>query len=1491
MLLWLCLVALCVSRTTISTTSLTLSSYTIPSEEWNALHDIYNLADGDLWIWAPSLGTQPWNFSIQSNGEYENPCAPIAGWKGVTCSSTVCSIASPCNIIELNLGSMGLRNEISRTITSLTKLQSLNLSTNPLLKYNALQSLSSTFTTTTLQQLSIFNFRGSGLRGTIPSSLCQLLSLKSLSLNLNMLNGTIPHCIGYNLTKLQSLNLDSNQLTGIIPSSLSYLSNLLLLDLSSNNLNGSLPDSLSTLTTLTSLDISLNRLTHTIPESYYTSLLQLQILNLYNNLITGTISPSIGNLIQLLELGYFNMRLTGSIPDTIGKLLHVKQIGLFNNYLTGSIPLTIGKLYNLQSISFYHNLLYGNLSSHCFDNTTSLQIFYSSHNQLTGSLPVILSSKLMKVLSINNNELSNSLPHYLCNMISLEDLSLNTNYMTGNLLDCLSNLSNMQQFDISGNSFIGTLPSLLTWSKIRGISVNSNLLYGRIDQLFDSKNTSFLGSFDVSRNYFTGTIPRFAGKLIQAIYINNNELTGTIPSNIFETAPTFSIFASSINCLIGTIPTSICDSKKLLQIELDGLHSSSYCKQSLTIMNKKIPNDGVTGTIPSCLFTFPNLQILRMSGNQFTGTLPYNITSIASPKLTELVLSSNALKGTIPSYIWEYSMFKELDLSFNHFSGIIPHNISFGTPLPVSSITVLSADSQRDNSLICDQLYNTSNCNTADMIDTVITKGYYISDSSQTVGNTTNTTSSFSLHLQRNRLSGSIPFIINNMSNVNILNGNLFSCNIDRSNLPHSDPEYNSYSCGSDSINTAYECWLTLTGIVCVVIILIWLFYNKQWNTWKVLLYDNWYKTGLSNDWSNIMMQRTTSTMNTTTSSEDNISHVSIWLRSIIQFITLSNSSSSSSYCKVIESLLIVYMIVLLIIMMIINIILSKYYGTFTFKYAWIISSTYFEGISPAIILLIMLWLFLLCQLYIYQIICSIRDSLSKYLLTSNHSNINDKQGDDTSTSDQDATTSSLSRSVSLRSLGRASSLRSLVSHMNIYDSIDHQTKLQLKSLLIVIANILLVMTINIAYVITLASSHYSPSIQLILSILLSIFKMLWSRIIIIELRNQFSEIALVSISIFNNIIAPYLATLLSSVDCFWYLLTFPPSLQSNVNMIACSDVALCYDNNCHVITECSSVIDSAYNTESIEYTPPYVYSYQCSSSVLTTFAYVFVFRYLITSFGIPLRILVFKYFQNNLLHYCKHCKYNNNSNRWIYRKLLDGINLILPVLWRPCYNMEVCEDNDSQSTSSEIDSRVVDNDIVLSEMFSDLPQPLLIVNRTRLIITLVTDGAALMTYGVLVPPLAFLIALSMFVEVCFFVMSIGRLCDIIRSVKDNNHVLLDKLKQSIQHTMESFGDWTNSFKEGMKIVILVSTLLWSFLLMDTLGSVVGFKASLPIVVVMIISPVVFWYSFKCYRIGIGYFYEDKDVNRDNRTEEVELSVLSNPAVHVSVLDYHCFFV
>ena len=239
---------------------------------------------------------------------------------------------------------------------------------------------------------------------------CSSGSVSSLSLDSNLLTGTIPAELG-NLTSLNYLSLGANSLSGSIPKELGSLANLTTLSLFSNSLSGSIPSELGNLTNLTTLHLYSNSLSGTIP-SEVSDLPKLTVTNLGGNLFTGpgfTISATERDALIAL----YNSTDGANWKDNTGWLGEVgtgcswvgvtcssgsvSSLSLNNNLLTGTIPIELGNLTNLTYLNFQNNSLSGAIPSE-LGNLAKLTVLYLGFNSLSGSIP----SELSNLTNLNN---------------------------------------------------------------------------------------------------------------------------------------------------------------------------------------------------------------------------------------------------------------------------------------------------------------------------------------------------------------------------------------------------------------------------------------------------------------------------------------------------------------------------------------------------------------------------------------------------------------------------------------------------------------------------------------------------------------------------------------------------------------------------------------------------------------------------------------------------------------------------------------------------------------------------------------------------------------------------------------------------------------------------------------------------------------------------------------------------------------------------------
>lgn len=149
------------------------------------------------------------------------------------------------------------------------------------------------------------------LKGSLPSSLVSMTSLKTFSIRFASVGGTLPDTIG-DLVALEHLVISDASLAGSLPSSLGELTNLVIMDFARNQISGQIPPSIGNLTRLTVFSIENSDLTGTLPTEI-NKLQELERLFLTScPSLSGTLPIAAENLIQA---GIADTQI--SIPDGI----------------------------------------------------------------------------------------------------------------------------------------------------------------------------------------------------------------------------------------------------------------------------------------------------------------------------------------------------------------------------------------------------------------------------------------------------------------------------------------------------------------------------------------------------------------------------------------------------------------------------------------------------------------------------------------------------------------------------------------------------------------------------------------------------------------------------------------------------------------------------------------------------------------------------------------------------------------------------------------------------------------------------------------------------------------------------------------------------------------------------------------------------------------------------------------------------------------------
>ncbi|KAK4736493.1 hypothetical protein R3W88_000190 [Solanum pinnatisectum] len=591
-----------------------------------------------------------------------NKSTDCCSWDGVHCDEMT------GQVIELDLSCSQLQGKFhsNTSLFQLSNLKRLDLSYN-----NFSESLISPnfgeFSSLTHLDLSYSSFTG-----LIPSEISHLSKLHVLhmgdqyGLSLGPYNFEL---LLKNLTQLRELNLYSVNISSTIPLNFSsYLTNLYL---RYTELRGVLPERVFHLSDLESLDLSRNpQLTVRFPTTKWNSSASLMKLFLYRVNITGRIPESFSHLTSLHELNMRYCNLSGPIPKPLwnsrdlylgdnsfdGRLeflsFNISWRQLYSldfsfNSLTGPIPSDVSGLQNLQSLYLSSNHLNGTIPSWIF-SLPSLNTLQLSDNHFSGKIQEFKCKTLFEV-DLRQNQLQGPLPNSLLNQPNLKFLDLSHNNISGQIASTICNLKTLTALDLASNNLEGTIPQCL-------VEMNENL-----------------SDLDLSNNSFSGTInTNFSiGNYLTVISLNGNKLTGKVPPSLIN-CKYLTLLDLGNNQLNDTFPNWLGDlpDLKILSLRSNKLHGP-------------IKSSGNTNL-------FPQLQIMDLSSNGFSGNLPESLLGNlqAMKKIDESTrtpqyvsgkfaaeydyLTTITTKGQVYNYVRILASNMIIDLSKNRFEGHIP---------------------------------------------------------------------------------------------------------------------------------------------------------------------------------------------------------------------------------------------------------------------------------------------------------------------------------------------------------------------------------------------------------------------------------------------------------------------------------------------------------------------------------------------------------------------------------------------------------------------------------------------------------------------------------------------------------------------------------------------------------------------------------------------------------------------------------------------------
>jgi len=209
---------------------------------------------------------------------------------------------------------------------------------------------------------------------------------------------------------------------------------------------------------------------------------------------------------------------------------------------------------------------------------------------------------------------------------------------------------------------------------ITGLDLNNNNLTGALPTNWLCYLSS-LKTLNLYQNELGGSIPTCIGNLTELMTLNlsDNNLTDSIPASICDLT-NLSTLSLNGNLLDGEIPDSIGKLSNLTTLDLSDNQLGGALPEGLgnlqNLLILLLNNNDLSGSIPDTIGTLGELLILNLNANQLSGSIPETFAGLI--RLIQLDLGNNLLSGSIPAALTQIPFIRNIILSNNQLTGTIP---------------------------------------------------------------------------------------------------------------------------------------------------------------------------------------------------------------------------------------------------------------------------------------------------------------------------------------------------------------------------------------------------------------------------------------------------------------------------------------------------------------------------------------------------------------------------------------------------------------------------------------------------------------------------------------------------------------------------------------------------------------------------------------------------------------------------------------------------
>ncbi|CAL5328485.1 unnamed protein product [Camellia sinensis] len=333
-------------------------------------------------------------------------------------------------------------------------------------------------------------------------------------------------------------------------------------------------------------------------------------------------------------------------------------------------------------------------------------------------------------------------------------LKLRNMGLEGTISPHVGNLSFLQLLDLSNNSFYGHLTNEIGHlRRLKTLYLFRNMLEGNIP--LGLQHCQRLEVISLAGNKFSGRIPKELSTMpsLRFLALGRNKLIGTIPPS-FGNISSLEVLGLEMNHIYGNVPTELAQLPNLNLIDL----AVNY----------------LTGPIPPAIFNKTSMVQIGLNFNAFPGNLPTN-NGIFLPNLEFLFLDHNQLTGNIPSSLSNSSKLAVLFLGANLFTGPVPRHLG---DLKHLEHLVLTRNQLTNEPGSIELSFLTDLTNCTSLVVLSMKQNKLSGTLPNSVGNLSNSLKMLSV--SENQLIGTIPKEIGSLRNLtllslaaNNLNGNI----------------------------------------------------------------------------------------------------------------------------------------------------------------------------------------------------------------------------------------------------------------------------------------------------------------------------------------------------------------------------------------------------------------------------------------------------------------------------------------------------------------------------------------------------------------------------------------------------------------------------------------------------------------------------------------------------------------------------------------------